>query len=313
MEWCDDLPDVSQWKPDSDHKETLKNGLLLTCRAAQQRIIEETRIERQFNIHNFDSGTGVEDIVRQELTKLLPRRYVPDKGVINDHDGKTAGDCDVVIRDILWSPVVKLGTTPDSRRYHFPIESVYAVSEIKQTLGFKQLDKAMEKLVTISRLTRPENPYGHITENQHVPWLDQGNHILNPLHTTVIGVNLASNVQFQDIVQRFHAINARLSRNEVVTVLCILQHGVAWFSVRDRRVSNATFMWDRDELLHLNIYENEPNDVFYKYYIHLMGHLHRSVLGSQGIAQSYGEDFGQHGSLYCDEAVYNCTVDEKEM
>ena len=309
MEWYDDLPDVSQWKPDSDHKETLKNGLLLTCRAAQQRIIEETRIERQFNIHNFDSGTGVEDIVRQELTKLLPRRYFPDKGVINDQDGKTAEDCDMVIRDTLWSPVIKLGATPESRRYHFPVESVYAVSEIKQTLDFKQLDNAMEKLVKISRLTRPHNPYGHITENQHLPCFDKEGYILNPLHTTVFGVNRKSNIQFQDIAQRFHAINARLKRSEIVTVLCVLQQGVAWFSVRDQRDSNATFMWDRAKFLQLNVYENELDDVFYKYYIHLMGHLHRSVLGTQGVAESYGGGFGQCWSLNCDEAVYNCTVE----
>ena len=55
MEWEDNLPDVSLWQPDYGHKETLGTGLLLTCQAAQCRIIAEAEIERKFNINNFDS------------------------------------------------------------------------------------------------------------------------------------------------------------------------------------------------------------------------------------------------------------------
>ena len=99
MNWNEDLPDVDKWQPYSGQGQTLSSGLLLTCQAAQSRIIAEAEIERKFNIHNFDSGPGVEDIVRQELSKLLPSRYLIDNGVVNDQQGRTAGDCDVVIRD----------------------------------------------------------------------------------------------------------------------------------------------------------------------------------------------------------------------
>ena len=60
-----------------------------------------------------------------------------------------------------------------SRRYHFLIEGVYAAAEIKQTLGFEELDASMKKLVTLSRLERPVNPYGHITENPYLPDFDR--------------------------------------------------------------------------------------------------------------------------------------------
>ena len=74
MDWHEGLPDASKWQPDAGREETLSAGLLFTCQAAQSRIIAEAAVERRFNVNNFDSGPGVEDVVRQELAKLLPDR-----------------------------------------------------------------------------------------------------------------------------------------------------------------------------------------------------------------------------------------------
>ena len=186
MEWNDDLPDVDAWQPRSDKSPALGNGLLITCQAIQSRIIREAEIERRFNIDNFDSGPGLEDLVRRELSQLLPDRYSVDAGVVNDQDGRTAGDYDVLVRNRVWAPAIKLGSTPESRRFHYPIESIYSAFEIKQTLGFHELDQGMEKLVKLSRLNRPKNPYGHITENQHISPFDKEGFTLNPLQTVVL-------------------------------------------------------------------------------------------------------------------------------
>ena len=92
--------------------------------------------------------------------------------------------------NLIWAPVVKLWATPDSRRFHYPIESIYSAFEVKQTLGFHELDQAMEKLVKLSRLNRPNNPYGHITENQHITIFDKEGFSLNPLQTVVLGARI---------------------------------------------------------------------------------------------------------------------------
>ena len=173
MNWDANLPDVSIWQPRSKNNDTLKNALEITCQVAQNRITSRSKDEVRFNIDNYDSGSGVEDIVREELANLLPERYSVAAGVVNDRHGNTAEDCDLIIRDRRWSPVIKPGATHGSRRSHFPIEAVYSVAEIKQTLGFAELDDAMKKLVVLSRLERPDNPYGHITENQHLTRLRQ--------------------------------------------------------------------------------------------------------------------------------------------
>ena len=95
MKWNEKLPDVTIWQPRSHRNATLSKGLLMSCQAAQSRILREAEIERRFNVDNFDSGPGLEDLMRQELSKLLPDRYSVDAGVVNDREGHTAGDYEV--------------------------------------------------------------------------------------------------------------------------------------------------------------------------------------------------------------------------
>lgn len=265
-----------------------------------------TGAEIKFKVQNFDSGLGTEEIVREELSRLLPNRYSVSPGLISDNLGQTAGDCDLIVRDPNWSPVIKPGATSESRRFHFPIEGVYAVTEIKQTLGRKQLDEAMEKLVMVSRLERSMNPYGHITENQHISKFDQEGAILNPLHTTVFATRLPNRSTFNDVVNRFGEINAKLNRNEMVKMVCVLGQGTAWYSVDTGSPYNATYMSDRDRFLIMQINAKEPENSFYRYYVELLGHLTRSVLGLSEVASSYGNPPPPRDVHSYPDAQFNC-------
>ena len=287
-DWNQCLPDVSSWQPRSKNNDTLKKALEITCQVAQNRITSRARAEVRFNIDNYDSGSGVEDIVREELANLLPERYSVEAGVVNDRHGNTAEDCDLIIRDRIWSPAIKLGATYGSRRFHFPIEGVYSATEIKQTLGPAELDAAMKKLVIISRLERPDNPYGHITENQHLEFLDRRGRILNPLHTSVFATRLQDGVTFSDVVRRFGDVNAMLTRDNMVKVLCVLDQGTAWYSVATGSPYNADYMKDRHQALVLQINDGEPLNAFYRFYVELLGHLTRSVLGLTNTTSEYG-------------------------
>ncbi len=304
MNWDESLPDVSCWRPIQNNN-TLKSALEITCQLAQHRIQSRSKAEVRFNIFNYDSGSGVEDIVREELSNLFPDRYSIEAGVVNDRHGKTAGDCDLIIRDGIWSPVIKLGATSMSRRYHFPIEGVYAAAEIKQTLGFAELDAAMKKLVTISRLERPGNPYGHITENQHLPAFDRPGAMLNPLHTSVFATGLKDGLTFVDMANRFGAINAMLTRDTIVKMLCVLDQGTAWYSVASGTPYNATYMTDRQEALILQINYGEPQNAFYRFYIEVLGHLTRSVLGLANMAPGYGNPPPPRKVVTYHNAVFN--------
>ena len=243
--------------------------------------------------------------MRQEFAKLLPQRYSVESGVVNCRNGKTAGDCDLIIRDRIWSPAIKLGATMRSRRYHFPIEGVYAVAEIKQTLRFKELDDAMKKLVMLSRLKRPENPYGHITENQHLKFLDKSEYILNPLHTSIFAIGMNDNMEFKDLVRRFGAINAMLNRDEMINMLCVLDHGTAWYSVVEGKPYSADYMTDRQKDLILQINAAEPKNALYRCYVELLGHLTRSVLGLVGLGDAYGNPPPPREVLAYEGSVFN--------
>ena len=278
---------------------------MVTCQVAQARIVAGANAEKKFRVQNYDSGLGIEEIIREELARLLSNRYSVAPGLISDRVGQTAGDCDLIVRDPNWSPAIKQGATDQSRRFHFPIEGVYAVMEIKQTLGRKQLDEAMEKLVRVSRLVRPANPYGHITENQHITNLDKEGAILNPLHTTVFATQIPTRSTFADVVKRFGEINAMLDRNDMVNMLCVLDHGTAWYSVETGDPYNATYMYDRDKRLVLQVNSREPENSFYRYYVEIHGHLTRSVLGLNEISVVYGEP-PPHRVINCyPAAVFN--------
>ena len=303
--WSRELPDVSDWQPGSAQEQALRDSLMVTCQLAQARIAARAAAERRFNLHNFDSGAGVEDIVREELGNLLPERYSVHAGVVSDRRGSTAGDCDLVVRDAAWSPLIKPGATGGSRRYHFPIEGLYAGVEIKQTLGPGELDAAMRKLVVLARLERPHNPYGHITENQHLESLDRPGAILNPLHTTVFATSLPEGATLAEVAERFGAINARLERDHMVKMLCVLDHGTAWYGPASGTVVNATYMLDREEPLVLQVNSGEPDHAFYRFYVELLGHLTRSVLNLVGVARDYGRPPPPRDVRTYDSAAFN--------
>jgi len=305
MRWNDDLPDADSWAPLRDRADTLGNALMVSCQIAQARIVARSDAETRFNLHNFDAGLSVEDIVRDELRVLLPSRYAISPAVISDRHGATAGEQDIVIRDEAWAPVIKPRATVESRRVHVSAESVYAVAEVKRTLDFGRLDEAMEQLVRTSRLERPINPYGHITENQHLESLDQDGKLLNPLHTTVFATQLRDGLAFEDLARRFGAINAKLSRDHMVQMLCVLGAGTAWYSVESGEPYNATYMWDRQTPLVLQINEEEPHNSFYRFIVELLAHLTRSVLGLTGIANVYGAPPPPRAVVQYPDAVFN--------
>ena len=305
MAWKKPIPDVESWQPKLTGDITLRNSLMITCQLAQARILTRANAEIKFKVNNFDAGLGIEEVVREELSSILPSRYEVSPGLVSDRLGQTAGDCDLIVRDPKWSPIVKPGATTRSRRYHFPIEGVYAVTEVKQTLGRKELDSAMEKLVKVGRLYRTENPFGHITENQHIKALDRPGAILNPLHTTVLATRIPRRSTFEDVVNRFGEINAKLNRNEMVKMLCVLGYGTAWYSVESGKPYNATYMCDRNTPLIMQINRGEPENSFYRYFVETLGHLNRSILGLGDLLSEYGKPPPPRDVLAYPDASFN--------
>jgi hypothetical protein len=287
------LPDTATWLPRSTAEETLEQAFHRRCLAAESLITRKIASEREMNIDNFDSGPGVEDIVREELGNILPKRYEVTRGVVNDRDGKTAGDTDIVVFNSHWFPHVKAGATQQSRRLHLPIEGTYAVGEIKQTLNYKSLDEAMEKLVVCHRLNRPRTFNRRLVENRESTSCVHG--LSNPLYSFVIAVGIEDGIDLDELVERFFFINKSLKRLEVVRALCVLGQGtVIWGLKRPGSAEGKSALFMQDDLyepIHPVYYkQSQSHSPLYALVCNLSLHLFHSVLAAEDIALAYGPE-----------------------
>src|SRR5690606_15653421 len=133
-------------------------------------------------------------------------------------------------------PSIKAGAAESSRRFHYPIEGVYGVLEVKQSLSAATLNAAMEKLVTVARLV-PEPSNILIVENRgHLE-----EYPMPPIFTGIVCAGMADGKSVRDLVHRFVAINGQLKRREVVNALCVLGEGFASWMVHDDPPRTAYF------------------------------------------------------------------------
>lgn len=297
------LPDTNAWRPrEPDNAHTVSTALAERCASLEKRLLLAAQSERELAFDAFNSGAPVEDLLRDAIRELLPTRYETTTGTVVDAQGLTAGDMDVVVFNSQWFPQVHASATAGGKRRFLPIEGVYAVGEVKQTLTERSLDDAMEKLVTCHRLVRSHTSRSRITENRELPNSDELG-ISNPLYSFIIGTTTGD---FQPLMERFYAINKSLHRLEVVRGLCVLGAGTATWAVR-RPDGNrpAVFMTDDLALPIVPAYlpASDCGPALFTLVENLLLHLYHSVLGPEDIASQYGP-IARHVKLPEDPAIH---------
>jgi hypothetical protein len=286
-----EVPNPADWQPRTDATETLQSAFLKRCTAAEERIHQRACEERLANIDNFDSGPGVEDIVREELAAILPSRYRVRCGVAIDRDGRTSGDHDILVFNEQWFPQAKAGATSSSRRSYFPIEGIYAIGEIKQTLGYETFDDAMKKLIMGHQLNRPHTHAKRVVENRESGSCTHG--LSNPLYSFVLSVGLQGGLTFEELINRFYDTNRQVKRLEVVRALCVLGHGTVVWGYDDRErggISPAKFMLEDlyEPILPMYFRAEEYQSALFALLANLSLHLFDAVLAPEDIAALYG-------------------------
>ncbi len=289
------IPDTSVWQPNKNTAETLKDIFYKRCQQIESLIISKVKQEKEFNIDNFDSGSAIEEIIREEFSKILPKRYTVTKGLVNDRSGFTAGDQDLIIFNNFWFPCLKSGATNESRRFHFPIEGVYAIGEIKQTLTIESLDKAMEKLIKGKRLERPKTGRTRIVENREMDNCTHGH--TNPLYSFILATSLDDNLTVDDIFVRFFEINKQLKRSEIINSLCILEKAtIVWCYYEENKTELQPVKFNDKSLQYpilpvLLEIDKHRRTSLYDLIMHLMAHLYDIVLGGEDLAIAYGNNY----------------------
>lgn len=301
------LPNTSDWQPKSDKRIALRNTRLQTCRSIEAKIRAESSIEKDFNINNFDSGPGIEDIVRDQFRRLLPDRYAVAPGVVIDGNGDNCGECDLVIANRFWEPLLKYGATDESRRLHIPVEAVYTVIELKQTLTEDSLDDAMKKLVMYKRLERDRSEYGRLIENHVIRSFERADASLNYRFDAVFSVGCEDGKEVE-LAKRFFAINNELSPAHQVNAMVILGSGYARYldespdgdKIRDHLYPDSSMEYLNGFPLGRIIPSWSPSskDSLYHFYSDLLHHLTLTVLNFKWQKGRYGSDAVGRGELY---------------
>jgi hypothetical protein len=287
------LPDTSTWKPRDTAASSLQDVFMKRCAEAESVIRVRARTERDLSINSFDPGLGIEEAVREEIGKILPSRYSVVVGTINDRFGKTGGDYDFVVFNELWFPRVKAGPHTSSRRAHFPIEGVYAVGEIKQSLGYRTLDSAMEKLIVCHRLHRPLTFARRLIENREATSCRHG--LSNPLYSFILATGLEEGVGFEELIDRFFDLNKSVKRLEVVRALAVIGHGTVVWGYPDREWGQyrpALFMLEDlyEPIVPIYLPVTEGRSALFSLLGNLLTHLFHSVLAPEDVPYFYADE-----------------------
>lgn len=111
----------------------------------------EARIERAgFYQHPTGIGDAREDVVRQYLQDILPRRFSVDRGKIFDSEGRLSREFDVIVSEAQdVAPAMSL-----AGRRIVPVEAVYGVLEVKSVLSGENFDDFVKAVRELNQMKR---------------------------------------------------------------------------------------------------------------------------------------------------------------
>lgn len=113
----------------------------------------------------LEYGTHKEHACKEFLKFLIPSKYHLGEGFIINANEQNSTQCDIIIYDSTNTPLIESG----NKQRFFPMETVFAIAEIKSSLTKSQLKSAVNKLAKAKSLRRDNLKPGIIsrkTENK---------------------------------------------------------------------------------------------------------------------------------------------------
>ncbi len=98
------------------------------------------------------TGQSREIAVRDKLQKMLPRGIGVGSGFVIDSYGQTSRQMDIVLYEEDLCPVFRLNASSEAAFY--PCEGVFAVGEVKSTMGSREVDDILDKISSVRKLSR---------------------------------------------------------------------------------------------------------------------------------------------------------------
>lgn len=97
--------------------------------------------------HNLEYGLGTENVVRALIREIMPIKYGVAKGKLINRSGEATRHLDVIIFDSLNCPTLYVD---EHKNQILPIESAYAVIEVKSQTSSSVLQEAFENLASVA-------------------------------------------------------------------------------------------------------------------------------------------------------------------
>jgi hypothetical protein len=195
------------------------------------------------------AGNEIEMEVRGFLKRMLPKTLYVTHGHLIDKNGVVSPQLDVIIADCSNLP--SLMTTKDGTEY-VPIDSVYAVGEIKST--YYKTKKYFEKFSEVISKIKNEMAHeeivntaynGTINDNTLLrdTFLCKGNRILNKIYAFMIYID-SGDFDSIDVVEHYNSTDIRY----LPSLSIILNKGIVCYgSLSEKGFLIARYPEEQDE------------------------------------------------------------------
>ncbi|MDD4080683.1 MAG: hypothetical protein PHP02_04645 [Eubacteriales bacterium] len=173
------------------------------------------RLEYEFKyISSLLSHQGVkgdlrEAALRNGLRALIPRKYDIGTGIIMDAHNTQSNQQDFIIYDGFSSP----SFLNDETTVILPVESVYAITEIKSRLTAKELERAINNASSVKTLRK----------NLILPPPGFFMPMSNYIYSSVFAYE--SDIGMMTLKKRFDEMNQNLPYEQRISTICVLSEG----------------------------------------------------------------------------------------
>ncbi len=257
--------------------------------------------EKAISIHGTGdikaAGNEVEIEVRKFFKRMLPKNTYVTNGHIIDKEGNISPQLDVIIADN--SNIPSLMTTKDETEY-IPIESVYAIGEIKST--YYKSNKYFQEFSNTISLIKDKMHYEEIKNTAYMGkignnttmrdiYLGSRNKYLNKLYTFIIFIdkgdfNISDLSDFYSKTKINIIPNCSIILNEGALVYISIKNTIIHERYPDQKENDHDYEWN---LVPFSIDQDnsgsiEGNHLSFLYYT-LINHISNSFLERPDFSQ----------------------------
>lgn len=101
-------------------------------------------------------GETRERAIREKLRQLLPHGIGVGSGFVIDAQENVSNQIDIILYEEDICPVFRINNSTEAAFY--PCEGVFAVGEVKSTIGSREVDDILEKIASVRKLNRVVKP-----------------------------------------------------------------------------------------------------------------------------------------------------------